>query len=71
MIPMGEKKMTERQTQILNIISEEKKVEVIKLAELMNVTQVTIRKDLDFLESKGLIRRQHGLIGEVVKGPVK
>ena len=60
MIPMGEKKMTERQTRILNIISEEKKVEVIKLAELMNVTQVTIRKDLDFLESKGLIRRQHG-----------
>ncbi|MBC8570714.1 DeoR/GlpR family DNA-binding transcription regulator [Zongyangia hominis] len=52
--------MTDRQTQILNIISEERKVEVMRLAELMNVTQVTIRKDLDYLESKGLIRRQHG-----------
>ncbi|MDY3815992.1 MAG: DeoR/GlpR family DNA-binding transcription regulator [Candidatus Limiplasma sp.] len=53
--------MTDRQSQILNTIADEKRIEVVKLAEMMNVTQVTIRKDLAFLESKGLICRQHGV----------
>ncbi|MEG0127328.1 MAG: DeoR/GlpR family DNA-binding transcription regulator, partial [Clostridia bacterium] len=52
--------MTTRQSQILHIIANEHRVEVVKLAELANVSQVTIRKDLAVLESKGLIKRQHG-----------
>jgi DeoR/GlpR family transcriptional regulator of sugar metabolism len=53
--------MTARQSQILHIISRERQVEVAKLAELVGVSQVTIRKDLSLLESKGFIKRQHGI----------
>jgi DeoR/GlpR family transcriptional regulator of sugar metabolism len=35
-------------------------MEVTTLAEMMEVSQVTIRKDLDQLEERGLIRREHG-----------
>ena len=53
--------MTERQNKILEMIYDEKQVEVPRLAECLGVTQVTIRKDLDYLEHKQLIRRQHGI----------
>lgn len=52
--------MTERQSKILHILASERKIEVGKLAELVEVSQVTIRKDLDVLVEKGLIKRQHG-----------
>lgn len=52
--------MTQRQSQILHVIASEHRVEVGKLAELVGVSQVTIRKDLIFLEEMGLIKRQHG-----------
>lgn len=53
--------MTERQFQILALISENGRVEVAKLAEILGVSQVTIRKDLDALEQKQLIRRLQGI----------
>ncbi|MEG0453574.1 MAG: DeoR/GlpR family DNA-binding transcription regulator [Coprobacillus sp.] len=52
--------MNERHTKILELLTEKDKVEVTKLSELFNVSQVTIRKDLDQLENKGLIVREHG-----------
>ncbi len=52
--------MTDRQTKILQIVSEQQKVEVVNLSELLKVSQVTIRKDLDMLEEKGLLIREHG-----------
>ena len=52
--------MTERQAKILDIISKNQKAEVVIISELMGVSQVTIRKDLDFLENRGFIKRQHG-----------
>ncbi len=52
--------MTDRQTQIIEIVNKEHKVEVNNLAEILNVSSVTIRKDLDFLENKGLLVREHG-----------
>lgn len=52
--------MTDRLSKILNIVHENKKIEVSKLSELLDVSQVTIRKDLDTLCEKGLIRREHG-----------
>lgn len=52
--------MTARMTNILNLINEHKKIEVAKLSDLLKVSQVTIRKDLDFLAEKGLISREHG-----------
>lgn len=52
--------MTERHTKILDIVSEEKKVEVNRLSEILGVSQVTIRKDLDLLEERALLSREHG-----------
>lgn len=52
--------MNERQTTILELLSEQKKMEVTRLSELLNVSQVTIRKDLIQLENSGLIIREHG-----------
>lgn len=49
-----------RQEKIIKIVVAEKKVEVKNLAERLNVSNVTIRKDLDELESRGIIHREHG-----------
>ena len=49
-----------RQTRILEILTEHGKIEVVKLAELLGVSQVTARKDLDQLEEQRLILREHG-----------
>jgi DeoR/GlpR family transcriptional regulator of sugar metabolism len=52
--------MEKRSAHILEIISENQRIEVSRLAELVGVSPVTIRKDLDVLETKGLIKREHG-----------
>lgn len=52
--------MTERQTKILQLVNENRKIEVTILAELLKVSQVTVRKDLDALEDLGLLIREHG-----------
>lgn len=52
--------MINRHTKLLEIVNDNKRIEVTKLAELLNVSQVTIRKDLGVLEEKGLLKREHG-----------
>lgn len=52
--------MITRQNKILELIAEGNKVEVSQLSELLGVSKVTIRKDLDHLEEKGLVKREHG-----------
>ncbi|WP_026884164.1 DeoR/GlpR family DNA-binding transcription regulator [Clostridium akagii] len=52
--------MIERHIKLLEIVNEKKRIEVTKLAELLNVSQVTARKDLSIIEEKGLLRREHG-----------
>ena len=52
--------MTDRQTKILEIVTRQKKVEVAALSEMLGVSQVTIRKDLDALEGMELLTREHG-----------
>lgn len=54
------KVMNERQNKILTLLAKEKKMEVAMLSQLLGVSQVTIRKDLDQLETKGLVVRIHG-----------
>ncbi len=49
-----------RKDQILELIVSEGKISVVDLANKMNVSQVTIRKDLDYLAAKGLITREYG-----------
>jgi DeoR/GlpR family transcriptional regulator of sugar metabolism len=52
--------MTERQQKILETLATERRLEVTALAKLLDVSQVTVRKDLDQLEEWGFIRREHG-----------
>jgi DeoR/GlpR family transcriptional regulator of sugar metabolism len=55
-------KQSNRQKKILETLTREGRVEVIRLADTLEVSRVTIRKDLDLLEEKGLIRHEHGLV---------
>lgn len=52
--------MNKRQLEILKFLSQRKKLEVTELSQLCDVSAVTIRKDLDILESDGFLRREHG-----------
>ncbi len=52
--------MTKRINEILELLTKENKMEVSLLAEKLGVSQVTVRKDLDELEGKGIIMREHG-----------
>ena len=52
--------MNKRHEQILKIISREKETTVSRLSELLNVSVVTVRSDLRFLEDQNLINRSHG-----------
>jgi len=49
-----------RLEKIIQLVSTEKKVDVNTLSTTLGVSKVTIRKDLDKLEAKGLLRREHG-----------
>jgi DeoR family fructose operon transcriptional repressor len=50
----------ERQQEILRTARAEGRVDVMALAEGMNVTAETIRRDLTVLERAGMLRRVHG-----------
>ncbi|MGL5436413.1 MAG: DeoR family transcriptional regulator [Lachnospiraceae bacterium] len=52
--------MIDRHTKIIDIVNKAKKIEVNALAEQLGVSSVTVRKDLDTLEDKGLLSREHG-----------
>lgn len=42
---------------IISLVSQYQKIDVNTLSELLQVSKVTIRKDLDKLEGKGLLHR--------------
>ncbi len=50
----------ERQNKILDIINKEKSVKVSELSELLGISEVTVRKDLDELHRERKILRTHG-----------
>lgn len=52
--------MASRTDRILEILTQQKRAEVTELAQELGVSQVTMRKDLTELESRGLIKREHG-----------
>lgn len=52
--------MGKRDTRILEILTERKRVEVSELARELGVSSVTMRKDLDELEAKDVVKREHG-----------
>ncbi len=50
----------ERQAHIVELARSQGRVEVARLAEELNVTPETVRRDLTSLERQGLLRRVHG-----------
>ncbi|WP_223067608.1 DeoR/GlpR family DNA-binding transcription regulator [Paenibacillus caui] len=50
----------ERKKKILEILAKEEKVQVPALAELLNVSGETIRRDLDRLEKEGKLKKVYG-----------
>ena len=52
--------LNERQTDILRMLKEQKKVSVRTLAKLFYVSEATIRRDLTEMELLGLVERSHG-----------
>ncbi len=54
---------------IKNYLLKDHKVSVTKLSELLNVTEVTIRRDLEKLEAEGFLKRTHG--GAVLLDPTE
>lgn len=49
-----------REEEIISILSKQKKISVSDLADLLDVSSVTVRKSLDKLERRGLLQRKHG-----------
>lgn len=52
--------MNERHTKLIEIVSRYGKIEVSELAKLLETSQVTVRKDLDYLSKRGILRRERG-----------
>lgn len=52
--------MNQRCLAILELLNKEETLDVNDLAARLNVSAVTVRKDLAALEQKGLLHRQHG-----------
>lgn len=52
--------MGKRDSVILEALGRTGRMDVAELAEHVGVSQVTLRKDLDDLESRSLVRREHG-----------
>lgn len=61
--------IAERHKYILNILQKEGYVKVLDLAKQLDVTPVTVRKDLKMLEEKGLLYRTHGSASPVNPHP--
>ncbi|WP_027955221.1 DeoR/GlpR family DNA-binding transcription regulator [Halobacillus kuroshimensis] len=52
--------VAERRQQIVDIVNEKNSVRVTELSQIFSVTEETIRRDLEKLESDGRIARSHG-----------
>lgn len=60
--------LNQRRVKILHLIREDGHAKVQDLSKIFNVTDVTIRQDLEALEQMGYIQREHG--GAFLKGVV-
>jgi len=51
---------TERQAQILNLLTRQGSLSVAEIVEQFSISEATARRDLEFLASKGKLHRVHG-----------
>jgi DeoR family transcriptional regulator, aga operon transcriptional repressor len=56
----GQLLIEERRQHILSLIQNEGRVLVGDLSRDLSISQITIRKDLEYLQSRGLVQRTHG-----------
>ena len=56
----GQLLIDERRQHILSLIQSQGRVLVGELSRNLGISQITIRKDLEYLQSKGLVHRTHG-----------
>ena len=49
-----------RQTQLVRLLHKNEIMSVTDLSEHLKSSKMTIRRDLDFLEQKGIVRKVHG-----------
>ncbi len=52
--------MNERRTKLVQYVSTHGRTDVQTLSTMFHTSKVTIRKDLDFLSSKGILKRERG-----------
>jgi predicted transcriptional regulator len=60
LVTLHEALVDKRRESIVDLLQKEGKIRVEHLADRLKVSQVTIRKDLDILEKRGLLERSHG-----------
>jgi DeoR family transcriptional regulator of aga operon len=56
----GQLRIDERRRHILSLIQSEGRVLVGELSRNLGISELTVRKDLEYLHSKGLVQRTHG-----------
>jgi len=52
--------MVQRAVRILDVLASNKEIRITMLSELLDISLVTLRRDLDHLEKRGIICRTHG-----------
>ena len=57
---IGDKNQVARRKEIMSLLQERDEIKVQELSALFKVSPVTIRKDFEILEKRGLIKRVHG-----------
>lgn len=57
---MKKSEMSKRHSKIIEMVDQDLKVPVTTLSKALDVSEVTIRKDLDLLEQSGILIREHG-----------
>jgi DeoR/GlpR family transcriptional regulator of sugar metabolism len=50
----------ERQKKLMDLLNQNERMEVSDLAERLNCSMMTIRRDLEFLENEGVVKKIHG-----------
>jgi len=53
-------KLSERQTELLALLARYKRLSVGRLSSALHVSEMTVRRELQAMEQKGLLRRYHG-----------